>query len=351
MFFELGGSLVSFKTREKTTPLTPEQERSDHKQVYSIREGITILRKLRTAVLAEPEAVAQQRLLGISLGISQVMADFIYVGRRNPPINPENHPFTNMVRQLSEEYKNQDWETNHMGSFASIPQYSAQNLRNATDDMLIRTEEKVGSLDDPSHKLDQEEVLEVLSQFLLGTNDLHPVNTRDRIFSPNARHGGILSGGMVYLHLAQRILQDYAGPDLCFNPFVIAVDKASSRAVFQTSPTDGQTKLVYVLDDMIDKGGTVGTAWRCVGEHFTNADVWSGLGVDYALRRAEEAKRKLEAPLFSLFQDYCDLTDTGDMSGANTIFAQAERYAKEHQMELTPGWFIRKAKVEKRLNS
>jgi hypothetical protein len=336
----LSGSHVAFKTLARQ-PLSEQERELQLGNERALRSGIWILRKLRTHVLQEQDQGACQSILKEAHEFSGQMAKVILdqaLGDKPSQINPS---YIEILRQLQHRYTDQDADS----GYSLPPQYSIQNLFRATDDMLVRIQEKAQSFRKPDHTLAQDEVEYVLHEFLVGTNDL-TINAREKFFEKDTKVGGILSGGSVYLELVKTITERYGDPSLTVNSFVIAVDKHNKRTVFEASESDLVTRTVIVTDDMVNKGGTLITALWAAGERFPNARIHSGLGTDppggYEKRRTE----KFMGHLGMLYQDFADLSENGRNDEALTLFRQAEQYAAENNVTLQQGWYKRKARIE-----
>ncbi|MFA4833795.1 MAG: hypothetical protein WC619_03025 [Patescibacteria group bacterium] len=337
----LSGSFVNFKKRERPPLSEPERE-FKLKNEKKLKEGIGVLRKLRTQALDEEDPAEQQNILEEAHQLSSKMAEVILsqsLGDKPSPIDPS---FLETLRQARSKHVDKDAGSGH----GLPPQFSIQNLFRATDDMLARIEEKAQSIETPDHKLTPGEMRYVLQEFLRGTNDL-TVNTIEKFFEKDTKVGGILSGGSVYVELVKKIVERYGDPSLKVNSFAIAVDKENKKAVFEASESDAATQAVIVTDDIIDKGGTVLTALWAAGEQFPNAIIYSGKGTDHS---GGFEKRRAElhlGHLTGLFQDFADLSEEGRNDEALAIFRQAEEYAKENKVKLQPGWYKRKECIEK----
>jgi hypothetical protein len=84
------------------------------------------------------------------------------------------------------------------------------------------------------------------------------------------------------------------------------------------------------------------TALWSAGEHFPNANIRCGMGIDWAGGFQKRRDKEYMGYLELIFQDFADFTDSGDKNKARAIFTQAERYAKEHNVQLQAGWYKRK---------
>lgn len=340
----LSGSHVAFKKRER--PLLSEEENELRlENQRRLQEGISVLRKFRTQALEGQDSFLRQSYLAAAHQFSSQMADVIINQSLNDKPSPIDPVFLEELQKALEEHKDKDAGSGH----ALPPQFSVGNLFQAADDMLVRIEEKGGSLGDPDHRLTEEEMLYVLEEFLRGTNDLSP-DAIKIFFNKNTKVGGILSGGSVYTEMVKKITARYADPSLAVDTFVIAADKEKERAVFESGPSDNSVQAVIVADDMIDKGGTLLTAFWSAGEGFPNATIYSGKGTDQPGGFQKRRNQKHMTHLEMTFQDFADLSEESKNDEALEIFNQAEQYAKENNVTLQPGWYIRKEKIEKSRN-
>jgi len=337
----LGGSHVAFKKRERP-PFSEQENELRLENERRLQEGIGILRKLRTQALEEQDPTLRQNYLVEAHQFSSQMADVIISQALNDKPSPIDPVFLEELQKAREEHKDKDAGSGH----ALPPQFSVGNLFKAVDDMLARVEEKSGSLGNSDHRLTEEEMRYVLQEFLRGTNDL-TVDAIKKFFRNDTKIGGILSGGSVYAEMVKKITTRYADPSLTVDTFVIAVDKEQKKAVFESGDSDNSVQTVIVTDDMIDKGGTLLTALWSVGEQFPNATIYSGKGTDHP---GGFEKRRIEKHmdyLGMIFQDFADCSEEGKYNEALAIFDQAEKYAKENNVTLQPGWYKRKERIER----
>lgn len=336
----LSGSMVRFKKLER--PALSEGEKDlKLENERELQKGIRILRQLRTRALEEETPDARQEILRTAHRLSEQMAEEVMnqsIGVKPTPIGSE---FLEEVRELRNDYAETEEGSGH-GLPAS---FTVGNLLKATDDMLARVEEKAGSIERPDHSLSAEEMRYVLREFLVGTNDLSS-NAIETLFDRETKIGGILTGGSVYVEVVKNIVKRYGDASLSIGSFVIAVDKDGNRIAVEADESDSGVRNVILADDMIDGGGTMLTAlWKC-GERFPNAAIRSGLGTDspggFEKRRQQEHMTHLEG----LFQDFADLSEEGMTPEAHALFDTAEKYARENDVELQPGWNKRKARLE-----
>ncbi|MFA7253375.1 MAG: hypothetical protein WC107_02365 [Patescibacteria group bacterium] len=338
----LSGSMTAFKKKERPQ-FTPKEAEVEKERRYLISEGITTLRKIRTLVFKEGQGdESQQMLLQKAHRFSALMGDFILQKSLNYQADLSTHPYIAESRTLSDELQNEAWDSKH----CIVPSTVLLNLEKATDDIIVNIESTAGSAQSPNHKLSELEIDLVLEEFLKGTNDLNN-HAISNLFKPNTKVGGVLTGGMIYLSIAKGVVDKYAQEHLKVDDFVIAVDAANKRVAIQESEGDMATENVFVLDDMIDKGGAMLAATYAAGDHFGNAYIYSGKGdAGSPTQRAEKRRQEKTNYLFELFQDFASATVANDKEVAYQIYAEAERYAEQNSLELPGGWKIRKEKME-----
>ncbi len=339
----LSGSHVDFKKRERPV-ISEEESELKLKNERKLQGGIEILRKLRTAALEESDFIGCQNILNKAHQLSAQMAEQIMNQALSDKPFPIDVSFLETIQKARSEYAEKDAGSGHY----LPPQFSVTNLFRATDDMLVRLEEKAKSITAPDHKLSEDEMKYVLQEFLRGTNDL-TINVIEKFFKKGTKVGGILSGGSVYVELVKKVVEKYGDSSFAVDSFVIAVDKQNNKVVFEASETDFVTLSVMVTDDMIDKGGTVITALWAAGEQFPNATIYSGMGTDQAGGFEERRIKKHVGHLFGLFQDFANLSEEKRDDEALTIFKKAQDYATENNVTLPPGWYKVKRRIEKRM--
>lgn len=336
----LGGSHVAFKKMER--PKYSETEREvDLENKRKIQESIGILRKMRTSALEASNQEERQKFLKEAHEFSgHIAGTIIDLATKETP-TPLEVEFQEEITKLKEAHAEQD-----AGSGYSLPtQFSVQNLFRATEDILVRIDEKATSFKEPDHKLGFEELKYVLHEFLKGTNGLNN-EAIEAMFSANAKVGGILSGGAIYAEVVKKLVEKYADPSLRIDNFVIAVDKHGKKAVFEKSGTDMETTNVILVDDVINEGGTMITALWAAGECFPNARIRSEKGTDYAGEWEKRKNREFMDHLALIYQDFAELAEEGKDDEAMKIFAEAEAYANEKGVKLQNGWYTRKEKIE-----
>jgi|GEM_PF-2246489 len=338
----LSGSHVSFLKRDRP-PLSDKERELQLENERKLQNGIIILRKLRTLALEAQDSAMRQNALKEAHQLSDQMAEVILNQALGDKPSPIDLSFLETLKETQGKYADQD-----DGSAHSIPpSFSISNLFQATDDMLVRIEEKAQSITKPDHRLVPEELRYVFHEFLRGANDL-TINAIDKFFAQGTKIGGILSGGSVYVELVKKIVERYGDPSLTINSFVIAVDKEKKKAVFEASISDSSTRTVILTDDVTDKGGTILTAFWAAGEQFPMAIIYSGKGTDqpggFEKRRTAEYMAHLEM----IFQDFADLAGEKRDDEALAVFRQAEEYAQKYKVRLQPGWYKIKDRIEKR---
>jgi len=336
----LGGSFVAFKKMERRKFSENERE-LDLENKRRIQESIIILRKIRTRALETADQKEQQKLLKEAHEFSKHVADIIIDLTSKETPNPLEIEFQEELAKLKEEHAEQD-----DGSGYSLPpQFSVQNLFSATEDILVRVNEKAGSFNEPEHKLGFDELKYVLHEFLKGTNGLNN-EAIEVMFSDKSKVGAILSGGAIYAEIVKKIIERYADSSLRIDTFVIAVDKNAGKVVLEKSDNDMTTTNVILVDDVINAGGTMITALWATGEYFPNAQIRSEKGSDYPGKWEERRVRKHMDHLGMIYQDFAELIDQRKNDEAMVIFKEAEAYANENGVKLQNGWYKRKEKID-----
>lgn len=338
----LGGSHVGFKKREHPS-LSEEEREFKVENERKLQDGIRFLRILRTEALEAKDPIACQNILGEAHRLASQIADVIISQAQGEKPLPIDSAFLGVLQRARDAHAHKDAGSGH----GIPPQFSVQNLLRAVDDMLVRIEEKVKSLEMPDHKLSEEEMGNVLQEFLVGTNDL-TINAKKKFFEKNMKIAGILSGGSVYLEMVKKITEKYGDPSLAVNSFVLAVDKEKNTVAVEANKSDVSTQNVIITDDMIDKGGTMISALWATGEHFPNARIYSGKGTDEPGGFANRRDEKFMSHLTMLFQDFAAFEEAGRDSDALDLFEQAEEYAKTNNVTLQRGWYKRKERIDKK---
>lgn len=336
----LSGSHVSFRKMERPGYSDTEIE-IDFENKRKIAESIRILRRMRTRALETTDLDERQNLLTQAHDFSVKVAGIVIELAKKETPTPLEAEFQEEVAKLKEEH-----EDYVAGSGYSLPpQYSALNLIQATEDILVRIGEKTTSFKTPDHKLQFEELKFVLEEFLKGTNVLND-EAIEAMFSPNSKVGGILTGGAVYAEVVRKLIQAYADSSLSIDTFVIAVDKQEKKAVFERSDTDKDTVNVILVDDVINEGGTMITAFWSAGEFFPNAHIRCEKGLDRPGEWEKRRDKEFMGHLEMMFQDFADMAEEGRTEEAMRVYAEAEAYATEKGIKLQAGWYIRKEKIE-----
>jgi orotate phosphoribosyltransferase len=210
--------------------------------------------------------------------------------------------------------------------------------------MLIRVEDEVTSLISPSKRLTDTKTLQVLSEFLSGTNNLS-VDAKKDLFLANTKVAGLLSGGLVYALMAKKVAERYGNESgTGMNVIAAAVDADGKRAVFERGPDDPKVGRLIVVDDMIDKGGSILCAAHAAEDVFTGATINSGLYYSYAKGRIPPSQKKHLTHLEMEFQEFADLTESNQLEQAKTVLTAAYKYACENGVTLQRGWYIRAAR-------
>ena len=338
----MGGSHVSFKKLERRQ-YSDEEKEIDYENKRTLQESIYLLRRMRTGALQTFDVEKQQQLLEQAHQLSEQTAQIVLdLVARDEPV-AVGAEFKEVLSELQEKYSEHESDSGH----ALPPQFSIQNLFMAAEDILARINEEVGSFKNPDHKLSLDELKRVLNQFLRGANNL-TIQAVDAVFSADTRVGGILSGGAVYNEIVKKVIEKYADPQFKMNTFVVGVDKEKKKAIFEKSKTDDATKEVVLVDDVIDGGDTMLNALWVAGENFPNANIRSGVGMDYAGEFNKRKNEKHMSHLSTLFQDFADFSDSGKIEEAMRIYDEAALYAKQNGVELQAGWNKRKARIEAR---
>lgn len=337
----LSGSMVAFAEKKRRV-FSGEERELDNTGRHQLEEGLAVLRKMRTLALGEQRSAACQAVLQEAHQFSTQIATEIFQWAQDDEPLLVSPDFLEKLGVLMKKFEGLDAGSSH----GLPPQFSINNLLRAADDVVVRHKDRSRPAGQPTQKLTATEMTDVLHEFLVGTNDL-TATARQKFFDKNTKIGGILSGGSIYVEIAKLAVAKFADFPLPISSFVIAVDKENKRAVFETSQSDSTTETVIILDDMIDKGGTVLTALGAAGEFFPNATIYCGKGTDkpggFEKRRAQPHLDHLS----TLFQDFYDLVDKKRYNEARDFFAQAERYALENRVSLQPGWYLRMKRIPK----
>lgn len=338
--FNLSGSLTSFRSREGGAP-TPENKEQLDQNKNTLIEGLGVLRRYRTKALETPEGEKQQEILKDSHDFSREVANVIFT-QTFDGIKPLEKSFITDLKRRKDELSETDEGSGH----SLPPQFSINNLFKATEDIATRVLEKTGSIESPSHKLSEAEMLYVLKEFLVGTNDLS-LNAREDFFKEGTMIGGILTGGSLYLEIVKKVTERFGDRSFSIDTFVVAVDKENKKVSAEVKSKTEATKTVILTDDMIDGGGTMLTALNSIGKYFPNARITCGLGNDKVGGFQERFNQKFNDHLYMLFCDFIDLCNEDKYEEALKLMKVAEKYAEENNVKLTQGWYIRKEKIEK----
>jgi hypothetical protein len=340
----LGGSIVRFEKRALSEPPSAEQKNLETERTDVMRAAFSVLRRMRGGIFKEASPEARQQILEDVHAFCDQFAEYMLEDALDKTADPEGHGFRLAVAAAKGRFNAIDPETKH-----SIPSSNTvYNLKNATEDMLARTEKIVESLDQPTHRLSEKETLQVLSEFLDGTNLLNSIQ-REKFFHEGSRHGGVLTGGMIELLVAKKIIERFGDEGLHINPFVIALSGDEKSFACETSDADSRAEHVFVLDDMIDKGETITAARDAAGSSFPNATVYANGISESPEARAQEMQKRHDHHLTMIFQDFADAVDEGDEATAESIYAQASQYAVQNGIKLKPGWDLSRARLKKKL--
>ncbi len=337
----LSGSHTNFKKFERPTP-TYEQYEKQLETEEKLKLGIIALRKLKTATLLEQSPAIQQEHLKKAHHLAKVMAQDILEHSKNPfhqEITTEFIEETSEIKQKLEHI--QDINSGYSISAG----YPTRNLKRAAEDILVRLKETVGNLDQPSHKISEEEAKYIFNEFLRGTNSL-TIDAIEKFFNSDTKIAGILSGGSIYLEMVKIILEKYGTPEITPKTFIVATDQKAKKTIFEVNQTDKTTTNVILTDDVINKGGTLTATLWSTGEIFPNATIYSGVGSDLPggfQKRKDQAHKDY---LFDIYQDFADLSEEGKYTEALVIFETANKYALENNITLSPGWYKRKKRIE-----
>ncbi|QQG42048.1 MAG: phosphoribosyltransferase [Candidatus Woesebacteria bacterium] len=333
----VAGSHVVFK--ERALQLTQAEREVKIDNARKLYAGVEVLRRFRNEALSE-QGSNRQKVLSEAHKFSEYMAGTILdLSLPEKPISCSPQVLKN-IQDVQGRLQNKNASSYH----SNPPSTVVHNLFRATEDMLVRIEEKAGSVVSPDHKLSADELKYVLVEFLSGTNML-PRDAIGKFFNKSSKIGGILSGGSVYLEIVKKVVEKY-GNGFTIKTFVIAVDKEKKVVAYEQGSNDDKVADVILTDDMIDRGGTMTTALQNAGGTFQNATIYSGNGRELPGEFQKRQTQKRMGHLTILFQDYADLSMAGKYVDADRIFEQANSYAKDNGVELQPGWYIRKAKID-----
>ena len=337
--FDMGGSHVAFLKKDRP-PQTEDEKSIENGRRYLLNDTVIVLRKIKTDFF-EQESQPQE-LLNTSHEICSQMADYIIKKQIDPSQDLSEHPLVAMKNTFKEHYKEKDWDSKYCNPASTV----VYNLEKATDDILVRIEQNTGSLSEPDHQLNDAELKEVLREFLFEASLLSRSRT-ENLFSPTSKCGGILTGGMIYLEIAKQLVEKYGQNDFKLNTFAIAVDSNNKQVVCERTSGDDLVENVYILDDLISKGGTIIAAANQAGDYFERANIIDGVGTsDSPEERAQKRHEKVMLPLETMFYDYADAFDESKPELAYQILAEAEKYASENNVELQPGWYKRRDRMK-----
>ena len=222
------------------------------------------------------------------------------------------------------------------------------NFYRAVDDILVRIEERVGSIASPSRKLNVEDVLYVFTSFIDHVNCLHR-DAHHPIFLTDTRIGGILTGGLVYLELMKEVVRRYGDPAFRVNSFAVAVDKNAGAAVFEMNEFDKTMPRVVLADDLVLGGGTMKTAASAARKIYPSATIFHGSAVDSPADTDDIRVQDHRSHLAALFDSFSDAVLEKDLDRAQDLSHQADEYAERHKLELPGGWAVHRQKLRQLL--
>ncbi len=336
----LSGSLVRFKERAYPEANTDQFRELQRDKERVLGTGIDQLRRIRTQIFESKNPDRQQNLLKLATVLADQMADYCIADGADRAAALKEHSYHRTLADIPSSQAGVEPQSKHH----IVPSLVAQNLRKAAQDMLIRVEEVASSLTSPSKRLSDAETLQVLTEFISGTNNLS-VDARKELFLADTKVAGLLSGGLVYALMAKKIAEHYGNESgKGMTVIAVAVDAEGKQAVFERSPNDGKVRRLIVVDDMIDQGGSILCAAHTAEEVFTEATVNSGLYYSYAKGRIPINHRKHLDHLSGMFQDFADLTESDRLDEARVLLVSAFKYASEHGVTLQRGWYKRAAR-------
>lgn len=336
----LSGSLVCFRERAHPDSGTDQFRELQRDKEQVLGAGIDQLRRIRTQIFECSEPSKQQSLLKLSMTLADQMADYCLADGQDRAAALVDHSYHEVLAGVSTSFEGVEPQSKHH----IVPSRVANNLRRAAQDMLIRVEEEVTSLTSPSKRLSDSETLKVLSEFLSGANDLGGDAKKD-LFLPNTKVAGLLSGGLVYALMAKKVAERYGNESgTGMNVIAVAVDADGKRAVFERGSADPTVARLIVVDDVIDKGGSILCAAHAAEDLFTGATINSGLYQSYANGRIPASQRKHLDHLSGVFQDFADLTESNHLEQARAVLIAAYEYACQNGVTLQRGWYKRAAR-------
>lgn len=233
----LRGSKQDFRKRENA-PLSELQKKERERNTFFLAEGIIVLRQLKTQVFEQPQN--EQALLDAAYYLADLMATCILADTLDPQFRMESHPYFSALQEYQRAVHNQQWTSKNQTPATS----PIHTLYQATEDMIVRAEELIGSMEKPDHIITAQEAEVILKQFLDGTNLINPGN-RPYFFEPGTKIGGILSGGLVYTLLAKKITEYLSGNTLHLDVFAVAVATKAPATAHQRSGQDSQIRHVF----------------------------------------------------------------------------------------------------------
>jgi hypothetical protein len=336
----LGGSMTSFRHREHPESGQEAFKELQREKERAIRKGIDQLRRLRTEISGAADSESQQKHFASAMNLANQIADYCLADSQDRAEPLTHHSYHAALADSAEALGNVEPQSKHH----IVPTQVAYNLRRAAGDMIIRLEEKVGSLSSPSRALNVADARGVLQEFLVGTNCL-TIDAQKGFFSNETVVGGIMSGGLVYALMASKIIQRYGEDALSqMKVIAVAVNSDGKKAFFESDGREQQITRLILTDDMIDKGGSMHCAMKAAEDIYISADIYSGVRTSYAKGRIPPSQAAHLDHLACLFQDFADFTESGQFKEARALLIAATDYALEHGVTLQRGWFKRAAR-------
>jgi hypothetical protein len=308
----------------------------------TVGKGVDQLRRLRSAIFAAESAEEVDTAFASALTLANQIADFCLADTQNRADPLAHHSYHGVLAELSPKLSELEAQSKHH----IVPNQVAHHLRRAAEDLMIRVEEQVGSLSSPQRLLDLNAAREVLQEFLLGTNCL-TIDAQKAYFAEGTAVGGLLSGGLVYALMAGKVLERY-GDESISQPKIlpVAVDGEGKRGRFALSvlQSTAQVERLILVDDMIDRGGSMHCAVTAAEDVFTKSDIHSGVRTSYAKGRIPPSQAVHISHLSNMFQDFADLTESGELDAARVLLVSAFEYASENGVIPQRGWYKRAAR-------
>ena len=336
----LSGSSVCFKARVHPDADTDQYRELQREKERCLGSGIDQLRRLRTKIFETKELGEQQQLFAVATSLADQMADYCLADSADRAVPLRDHSYHGVLADISSSLADVEPQSKHH----IVPSWVAQNLRNAAQDMLLRVDEEASSLTAPTKRLSDAETLRVLVEFTSGTNNLSIEAKRDLLL-PDTRVAALLSGGLVYALMAKKIAERYGNESgTGMTVIAAAVDPEGKRAVFEHCGDVQTVRRLIVVDDVIDKGGTILCAAHAAEDVFTGATINSGLYYSYPNGRVSRNQRKHLDHLSLMWLDFVDYTEASHLNEARETLVSAYQYARENGVALQRGWYTRAAR-------